>query len=58
MVCSTCGLQRRYDVDKMLQRIEDQPMPSLLLKIAKAEGCERVDNVYSDRCQLHFDVGS
>lgn len=29
-------------------------MPSLLLKIAKAEGCERVDNVYSDRCQLHY----
>ncbi len=56
VVCPNCGMTRRYDADAMLRRIEDQPMPSILPKIARAEGCKKVDNVYSDRCRLHFDI--
>lgn len=55
VVCP-CGMTRRYDADQMLRRIEDQPMPSLLLKIARAEGCKKVDNDFQDRCRLHYDI--
>ena len=56
IICPKCGMTRRYDACEMLKRVEDQPMPSLLPKIAKAEGCTRTENLYSDRCQLHFDL--
>ncbi|NTG94241.1 hypothetical protein [Rhizobium rhizogenes] len=56
VTCPTCGMRRQYDVNAMLEKIEDRPMPSLLAVIARAEGCERVDNLYSDRCKLHYDL--
>ena len=56
VVCPTCGLKRQYDANALIKRIPDQPMPSLLAKIAKAEGCTRTENVYSDRCKLHYDI--
>lgn len=33
-------------------------MPSLISKIAKAEGCERTVNVYEDRCALAYDLAA
>ena len=56
VACPKCGLKRQYDANEVLGRIEDQPMPSLLTKIARAEGCTRTDNLYSDRCQLRYDL--
>lgn len=58
VICPNCGMKRQYDADAMLKRIEDLPMPSLLPKLARAEGCEKVDNTYSDRCQLRYDLSA
>ena len=38
VICSKCGMERRYDANAMLERIEDMPVPLLLIEIAKAEG--------------------
>ena len=56
VTCPKCGMKRQYDANEMLRKIEDQPMPSLLAKIARAEGCTRTENLYSDRCPLHYDL--
>lgn len=47
-------MQRRYDANAMLDRIEDMLMPLLLIEIAKAEGCERAGSKGYDRCMLHY----
>lgn len=52
VICSKCGLERRYDANAMLERIEDMPMPLLLIEIAKAEGCPRAGSKGDDRCML------
>lgn len=56
MVCEKCGLTRRYDANAMAERIEDLPMPTLLIEIAKAEGCPRAGSKGDDRCMLHYDL--
>lgn len=56
VTCGKCGLQRRYDADAMLDRIDDLPMPILLIEIAKAEGCPRAGGKGDDRCMLHYDL--
>jgi hypothetical protein len=56
VVCKKCGMQRRYDADAMLERIGDQPMPLLLIEIAKAEGCPLAGSKGEDRCMLHYDL--
>ena len=56
VICSKCGLQRRYDANAMLERIDDRPMPLLLIEIAKAEGCPRAGSKGDDRCMLHYDL--
>lgn len=58
VTCPKCGMKRRYDANALLRKIEDQPMPSLISKIAKAEGCERTVNVYEDRCALAYDLAA
>lgn len=56
VVCGKCGLQRRYDGTSMLERIEDMPLPVLLIEIAKAEGCPLAGNKSEDRCMLGYDL--
>ena len=56
VICSKCGLERRYDANAMLERIEDTPMPLLLIEIAKAEGCPRAGSKGDDRCMLRYDL--
>jgi hypothetical protein len=40
----------------MLERIEDTPMPLLLIEIAKAEGCPLAGSKSDDRCMLRYDL--
>ena len=56
VICEKCGMRRRYDATAMHDRIGDVTMPVLLLEIARAEGCPRVDNRTDDRCMLHYDL--
>lgn len=49
-----CGLKRQYDAEALLARIDDLPMPSLLNKLAKANGCTKTENPFSDRCRLVY----
>lgn len=52
-----CGMRKQYDGRKMLQAAGDIPMPDLLVRIARAEGCKKARpkaSVY-DRCKLIFD---
>lgn len=56
VICDKCGMQRRYDANAMLERIDDTPMPLLLIKIAKAEGCPRAGSKSDDRCMLRYDI--
>jgi hypothetical protein len=56
VICDKCGMARRYDADAMLARIEDLPMPTLLIEIAKAEGCPRAGAKDGDRCMLRYDI--
>src|SRR3546814_6465665 len=52
--CARCGMRRQYDANEMLARIGDIRLPELRLKIARAEGCERVEKSFYDRCRLAF----
>ncbi|UVC09841.1 hypothetical protein IHQ71_04295 [Rhizobium sp. TH2] len=56
VMCDKCGLERRYDADAMMERIEDTPMPLLLIKIAEGEGCPRAGSKGEDRCMLRYDL--
>ena len=56
VICAKCGMERRYDANAMLERIEDMPMPMLLIEIAKAEGCPRAGSKGDDRCMLRYDL--
>ncbi|OMQ44914.1 hypothetical protein BKP54_10995 [Ensifer sp. 1H6] len=51
--CS-CGLKKQYDAKALLERIGDMPMPSLLGKLAQANGCSKTKNNFNDRCQLKY----
>lgn len=52
--CQRCGLERRYDAAAMIERAGDVSLPELRIMIARAEGCQRADNVYRDRCELAY----
>lgn len=52
-----CGMRKRYDGRKMLDAAGDIPMPDLLVRIARALGCEKAKpkaSIY-DRCKLIYD---
>jgi len=49
-----CGLKKQYDAKALLDRIGDQCMPSLLPRIARANGCTKTENKVRDRCRLHY----
>lgn len=49
-----CGLKRQYDAEALLARIDDLPLPSLLNKLARANGCTKTENPFSDRCRLVY----
>lgn len=53
---------RSYGRLKLVARLEhfdDKCLPSLLKRLAKAEGCERVrESNYSDPCALIYDEAS
>ncbi|AHK44312.1 hypothetical protein OV14_2741 [Ensifer adhaerens OV14] len=51
--CS-CGVKKQYDAKALLERIGDMPMPSLLDKLAQANGCSKTKNNFNDRCQLKY----
>lgn len=55
-----CGLSRRYDAWKMLERAGNVPMTDLLARMARANNCPRVAaraGVY-DRCKMCYDLAS
>lgn len=58
--CRTCGMTRSYDRQKLMARLEEldhQCLPSLLRRLAEAEGCRRHGaGSYSDPCQLKYDA--
>ena len=56
VICGKCGMRKRYDASAMLQRIDDLPMPVLLIEIAKAEGCPFAGKKEGERCMLHYDL--
>lgn len=49
-----CGLKKQYDAKALLDRIGDECMPSLLPRIARANGCTKTENKVRDRCRLHY----
>lgn len=51
--CS-CGMKKQYDAKALLERVGDMPMPSLLGKLADANGCSKTKNTFNDRCQLRY----
>ena len=54
-IACPCGLARRYDRRKLLDRAGDRGMPSLLLDLAKREGCQITDVMRSGgRCQVYY----
>ncbi len=55
--CDRCGLYRRYDANAMIAKLgRDVVLPDLLGKIARAEGCERVNAPTPNglRCGLRY----
>lgn len=60
VVCSVCGMRRRYDTAQLLDRLsEDVCMPDLVRRLAKAEGCDRIGKVAFDvekPCGLRYDM--
>lgn len=53
--CKSCGMTRQYDRLALLERGGDHPLPSLLKRVAIAEGCEiALKDVPSPRCQLVY----
>lgn len=57
IVSCECGLNRRYDGQRMLSRAGDIPMPDLLARIVRAEGCAALtkSGVYA-RCKARYDL--
>ncbi len=54
-IACPCGLSRRYDRLKLLERAGDRGMPSLLLELARREGCKITDAMRSgDRCKVYY----
>ncbi len=51
--CS-CGMKKQYDAKTLLERAGDLPMPSLLGKLAEANGCSKTKSTFNDRCQLRY----
>lgn len=49
-------MRRRYDASALLAKVGDTCLPSLRLRIAAAEGCEKIGNPYYDRCMLVYDT--
>ncbi|WP_200951647.1 MULTISPECIES: hypothetical protein [unclassified Ensifer] len=47
-------MKKQYDAKALLERIGDMPMPSLLDKLAQANGCSKTKNNFNDRCQLKY----
>jgi hypothetical protein len=56
VTCPVCGMTRRYDAYALLERAGNYALPDLLRVLAKAEGCNRVDNDWYDRCRLAYDI--
>lgn len=54
--CEKCGMSKQYDANTMLERIKDKAMPDLINDIARAEGCKKIDDPYSDKCHLRYDL--
>lgn len=57
--CAKCGRKRSYDRLKLIARLtsfDHQCLPSLLKRLAKAEGCERAKpENFHDPCGLIYD---
>ncbi|MDX0356750.1 hypothetical protein GOL49_14675 [Sinorhizobium medicae] len=49
-----CGVRKRYDAKTMLERIGDRSMPSLLIELAIANGCDKTRNKFYDRCRMVY----
>lgn len=49
-----CGLKKQYDAKALLDRIGDERMPSLLPRLARANGCTKTENQIRERCKLHY----
>ncbi|QRM57189.1 hypothetical protein [Sinorhizobium sp. BG8] len=54
--CGKCPLRKRYDANTLLAKIGDVCMHELIGRLARAEGCPKVDNISADRCNLHYDI--
>lgn len=53
-----CGLSKRYDRLALMAKIGDHDLPSLLRKLAGAEGCDRAYTVdVYDICQMGYAEG-
>jgi len=54
-----CGLTRRYDRRALIDRVGNADCPSLLRRLADAEGCKRANTVsLYEICQLGYREGT
>lgn len=58
VMCKICGMRKQYDTARMLERLdEDIPMPTLVRRLAIAEGCQRgMHPSFENPCGLHYDL--
>lgn len=57
VACDRCGLSRRYDGNAMLKKLgPDVVLPDLVVRIARAEGCELVNapTPNGERCRIRY----
>ncbi|NTI80480.1 hypothetical protein [Rhizobium rhizogenes] len=56
--CDVCQQKHTFDGDWLIDKCGDEDMPGLLKTLATMLECPRVENVYKDRCMLHYGAGS
>jgi hypothetical protein len=54
VACEDCELLKKIEADGLIAKHGDLDLPSLLLHIALEFDCQRIDNRFSARCQLHY----
>ncbi|NTF67992.1 hypothetical protein [Rhizobium rhizogenes] len=56
--CDVCQQKHAFDGDWLIDKHGDEDMPGLLKTLATMLECPRIENVYKDRCMLHYGAAS
>ncbi|NTG00187.1 hypothetical protein G6L30_08640 [Agrobacterium rhizogenes] len=52
--CDVCQQKQTFEGDWLIEKRGNEDMPGMLKVLARMLECPRVENVYKDRCMLHY----